>query len=88
MHWGEIVLRYWSEIHNRELWCKGTAVNNYVHYGDAYDNAFWNGTAMYGDGSYQGGTTWWIFALIIYWNNVLIYHSCSLGANDERDGGL
>jgi Zn-dependent metalloprotease len=54
MHWGEIVLRYWSEIHNRELWCKGTAVNNYVHYGDAYDNAFWNGTAMYGDGSYQG----------------------------------
>jgi hypothetical protein len=22
------------------------AVNNYVHYGDAYDNAFWNGTPM------------------------------------------
>ncbi|MFT5964835.1 MAG: Zn-dependent metalloprotease, partial [Flavobacterium sp.] len=58
-HWGaEIVLRYWSEIHNRESYDgKGTAVNNYVHYGDAYDNAFWNGTAMtYGDGSYQGGT--------------------------------
>jgi Zn-dependent metalloprotease len=58
-HWGaEIVLRYWSEIHNRESYDgNGTAVNNYVHYGDAYDNAFWNGTAMtYGDGSYQGGT--------------------------------
>ena len=58
-HWGaEIVLRYWSEIHNRESYDdKGTGVKNYVHYGDAYDNAFWNGTAMtYGDGSYQGGT--------------------------------
>jgi len=58
-HWGaEIVLRYWSEIHNRESYDdKGTGVKNYVHYGEAYDNAFWNGTAMtYGDGSYQGGT--------------------------------
>lgn len=58
-HWGaEIVLRYWSEIHNRSSYDdKGTGVKNYVHYGDAYDNAFWNGTAMtYGDGTYQGGT--------------------------------
>jgi Zn-dependent metalloprotease len=58
-HWGaEIVLRYWSEIHNRESYDNnGTGVKNYVHYGDAYDNAFWNGKAMtYGDGSYQGGT--------------------------------
>jgi Zn-dependent metalloprotease len=58
-HWGaEIVLRYWSEIHNRSSFDdKGTGIINYVHYGDAYDNAFWNGTAMtYGDGSYQGGT--------------------------------
>jgi Zn-dependent metalloprotease len=58
-HWGaEIVLRYWSEIHKRESYDnKGTKIINYVHYGDAYDNAFWNGTAMtYGDGSYQGGT--------------------------------
>jgi Zn-dependent metalloprotease len=58
-HWGaEIVLRYWSEIHNRESYDgKGTGVKNYVHYGEAYDNAFWNGSAMtYGDGSYQGGT--------------------------------
>ncbi len=58
-HWGaEVVLDYWKNIHNRSSYDdKGTKVFNYVHYGDAYDNAFWNGTAMtYGDGSYQGGT--------------------------------
>jgi len=58
-HWGaEVVLDYWKNIHNRSSYDdKGTKVTNYVHYGDAYDNAFWNGTAMtYGDGSYQGGT--------------------------------
>lgn len=58
-HWGaEVVLDYWKNIHNRLSYDdKGTKVFNYVHYGDAYDNAFWNGTAMtYGDGSYQGGT--------------------------------
>lgn len=58
-HWGaEIVIRYWADIHNRSSYDnKGTEITNYVHYGDAYDNAFWNGTAMtYGDGSYQGGT--------------------------------
>lgn len=58
-HWGaEVVLDYWKNIHNRSSYDnKGTKVFNYVHYGDAYDNAFWNGSAMtYGDGSYQGGT--------------------------------
>jgi Zn-dependent metalloprotease len=58
-HWGaEIVIRYWAKIHNRSSYDNlGTKVTNYVHYGDAYDNAFWNGTAMtYGDGTYQGGT--------------------------------
>ncbi|RAJ18186.1 M4 family metallopeptidase [Olleya aquimaris] len=57
-HWGtEVVLDYWKNIHNRSSYDNlGTKVTNYVHYGDAYDNAFWNGTAMtYGDGSYQGG---------------------------------
>ncbi len=57
-HWGaEVVLNYWKNIHNRSSYDNlGTKVTNYVHYGDAYDNAFWNGTAMtYGDGSYQGG---------------------------------
>ncbi|MFD2519221.1 M4 family metallopeptidase [Salinimicrobium flavum] len=58
-HWGaEVVLDYWKQKHNRLSYDnKGTKIFNYVHYGDAYDNAFWNGTAMtYGDGSYQGGT--------------------------------
>lgn len=58
-HWGaEIVVRYWADVHGRSSHDnKGTKILNYVHYGDAYDNAFWNGTAMtYGDGSYQGGT--------------------------------
>ncbi|NNC50252.1 MAG: peptidase, partial [Flaviramulus sp.] len=58
-HWGtEIVLDYWKNVHNRLSYDdQGTKVTNYVHYGDAYDNAFWNGTAMtYGDGSWQGGT--------------------------------
>ncbi|MBW3544650.1 MAG: M4 family metallopeptidase, partial [Bacteroidetes bacterium] len=58
-HWGaEVVLNYWKNVHNRSSYDdKGTKVLNFVHYGDAYDNAFWNGSAMtYGDGSYQGGT--------------------------------
>lgn len=57
-HWGaEVVMDYWKNIHNRLSYDNlGSKVTNYVHYGDAYDNAFWNGTAMtYGDGSYQGG---------------------------------
>lgn len=58
-HWGaEIVIQYWADVHGRSSYDNlATKVTNYVHYGDAYDNAFWNGTAMtYGDGSYQGGT--------------------------------
>ncbi len=58
-HWGaEVVLDYWKNVHNRSSYDdQGTKVYNYVHFGDAYDNAFWNGQAMtYGDGSYQGGT--------------------------------
>ena len=57
-HWGaEIVLKYWFEKHGRSSYDNlGTKVFNFVHYGDAYDNAFWNGEAMtYGDGSAQQG---------------------------------
>ncbi|TYP72813.1 M4 family metallopeptidase [Aquimarina intermedia] len=57
-HWGaEVVLDYWKNVHDRSSYDNlGSKITNYVHYGDAYDNAFWNGTAMtYGDGSYQGG---------------------------------
>jgi len=58
-HWGaSVVARYWHEIHNRHSYDdNGTPIQSFVHYGDAYDNAFWNGSVMtYGDGSYQGGT--------------------------------
>jgi Zn-dependent metalloprotease len=53
-HWGaEMVYDYWKNIHNRLSFDNAnSAIKNYVHYGVAYDNAFWNGTAMtYGDGS-------------------------------------
>lgn len=55
-HWGaSIVYDYWKERHNR-LSFDGddSAIESYVHYGEGYDNAFWNGSAMtYGDGSYR-----------------------------------
>ena len=53
-----MVLKYWAEVHNRWSWDGvGGKVNSFVHYGDAYDNAFFSGGNMvYGDGSSQGGT--------------------------------
>jgi Zn-dependent metalloprotease len=58
-HWGaEIVYDYWKAKHNRLSYDgKNAAIKSYVHYGPAYDNAFWNGTAMtYGDGSGNAAT--------------------------------
>lgn len=58
-HWGaEVVLNYWEQKHGRNSYDdQGSKLFSYVHYGNAYDNAFWNGESMtYGDGSYQGGT--------------------------------
>lgn len=56
-HWGaEVVYDYWLAKHNRLSYDGNNArIKNFIHFGPAYDNAFWNGTAMtYGDGS---GTT-------------------------------
>ena len=56
-HWGaEMVYDYWKAQHNRFSYDnKNTSIRSFVHYGVAYDNAFWNGSVMtYGDGS---GTT-------------------------------
>jgi Zn-dependent metalloprotease len=53
-HWGaEMVYDYWQKRHNRASFDnKNSAIKSYIHYGPAYDNAFWNGTTMtYGDGS-------------------------------------
>lgn len=55
-HWGaSIVYDYWKERHNRLSYDgEDAAIDSYVHYGEGYDNAFWNGSAMtYGDGSYK-----------------------------------
>lgn len=53
-HWGaEVVYDYWLAKHNRLSYDGNNAkIKSFIHYGPAYDNAFWNGTAMtYGDGS-------------------------------------
>ena len=53
-HWGaSMVYDYWKNIHNRLSFDnENTAIKSYLHYGPAYDNAFWNGSVMtYGDGS-------------------------------------
>ena len=57
-HWGaSVVYDYWRDKHNRLSFDNNNAkIKSYIHYGPAYDNAFWNGEAMtYGDGS--GGIT-------------------------------
>lgn len=56
-HWGaSMVYDYWKQVHNRLSYDnKNTSIRSYVHYGPAYDNAFWNGSVMtYGDGSGTG----------------------------------
>lgn len=53
-HWGAaMVYDYWKEKHNRfSIDDADFPLYSYVHFGNDYDNAFWNGTWMtYGDGS-------------------------------------
>ncbi len=53
-HWGaEMVYDYWKTKRNRNSWDGANGVlKSYVHYGNNYINAFWDGGAMnYGDGS-------------------------------------
>ncbi|MEK7253315.1 MAG: M4 family metallopeptidase, partial [Bacteroidota bacterium] len=55
-HWGaSMVYDYWGERHGRLSYDGENAkINSYIHYGEGYDNAFWNGSVMtYGDGSYK-----------------------------------
>ncbi len=57
-HWGaETVYDYWFKKHGRLSYDNNNAkISSFVHYGQGYDNAFWNGVAMtYGDGSWQQG---------------------------------
>lgn len=53
-HWGaERTYDYFLQKHNRNSYDnQGAALISYVHYDNAYDNAFWSGSEMvYGDGS-------------------------------------
>ncbi|WP_165871564.1 M4 family metallopeptidase [Flaviaesturariibacter flavus] len=53
-HWGaSVVYDYWLAKHNRLSYDnKNARIRSFIHYGPAYDNAFWNGSVMtYGDGS-------------------------------------
>ena len=57
-HWGaEQVVSYWWNIHGRKSYDNNRGILfNVCHYNAAYNNAFWNGKAMfYGDGSGIGG---------------------------------
>jgi Zn-dependent metalloprotease len=58
-HWGaEMVYDYWKLKHSRLSYDgKDSKIKSYIHYGPAYDNAFWNGSVMtYGDGSGTSAT--------------------------------
>lgn len=53
-HWGaEKTYDYWSTVHGRNSYDNaGATIKSYVHFDNAYDNAYWNGSVMtYGDGS-------------------------------------
>lgn len=53
-HWGaEVMYDYLDSIHNRNsIDNNGFALRSYVHYGNNYNNAFWDGQRMtYGDGN-------------------------------------
>ena len=53
-HWGaEMTFDYYMQIHGRNSYDNaGSILLSYVHYGQGYANAFWNGSQMtYGDGS-------------------------------------
>ncbi len=57
-HWGaEKTYDYWKTVHGRNSYNNaGAAIDSYVHYSTAYNNAYWNGSVMtYGDGSGVGG---------------------------------
>lgn len=53
-HWGaEMVYDYWKVRHGRLSFDNNNGlIKSFVHFGPAYDNAFWDGATMtYGDGS-------------------------------------
>ena len=80
-HWGaEKTYDYWLTIHGRKSYNNaGAAIKSYVHYSNAYDNAYWNGSVMtYGDGS---GTYFDILTSIDVAGHEIGHAVCSSTAN-------
>ena len=80
-HWGaEKTYDYWTSVHGRNSYDNaGAAIKSYVHYSNAYDNAYWNGSVMtYGDGS---GTYFDILTSIDVAGHEIGHAVCSNTAN-------
>ena len=88
-HWGaERTYDYWSSVHGRNSFDNaGAAIKSYVHYDNAYDNAYWNGSVMtYGDGS---GTNFDILTSIDVAGHEIGHAVCEKTANlvYEKESG-
>eukprot|EP01096_Ripella_sp_DP13-Kostka_P018261 TRINITY_DN9824_c0_g1_i1.p1 TRINITY_DN9824_c0_g1~~TRINITY_DN9824_c0_g1_i1.p1 ORF type:complete len:923 (+),score=-62.36 TRINITY_DN9824_c0_g1_i1:2854-5622(+) len=80
-HWGaEKTYDYWSTVHGRNSYDNaGAIIKSYVHYSNAYDNAYWNGSVMtYGDGS---GTYFDILTAIDVAGHEIGHAVCTYTAN-------
>ncbi len=80
-HWGAMMtLDYWRTVHNRSSFDnKGARINNYVHYGNLYPNAFWDGYEMtYGDGD---GSTLFPFTSVDICGHEIGHAVCQYTAN-------
>jgi Zn-dependent metalloprotease len=80
-HWGaEKTYDYWSTVHGRNSYDNaGAIIKSYVHYSNAYDNAYWNGSVMtYGDGS---GTYFDILTAIDVAGHEIGHAICTYTAN-------
>jgi bacillolysin len=80
-HWGaEKTYDYWSTVHGRNSFNNaGAVIKSYVHYSNAYDNAYWDGSVMtYGDGS---GTYFDILTAIDVAGHEIGHAVCTYTAN-------
>ncbi|MCD0474252.1 M4 family metallopeptidase [Flavobacterium sp. EDS] len=80
-HWGaEKTYDYWSTVHGRNSFNNaGAIIKSYVHYSNAYDNAYWDGSVMtYGDGS---GTYFDILTAIDVAGHEIGHAVCTYTAN-------
>ena len=86
-HWGtKRVYDYWLNEHNRNGFDNaGSPLLSVVHYGDKYDNAFWNGINMtYGDGSWDDSTGTGYFD--IFTSLDIVAHEIGHGVTEHTSG--